>query len=478
MEWQPSGRRRRGSLSEKKLGTSLASWADANGVLPRLAGLVANGEASSRVVDILKKCRGSGAALSKAQQVAMLGQLRGAGPWHKVDAAAAPASNDGPASNRGTRRRAAMAAAPAASPAVPGSPAKKVARAEPKPSEMAVEPDEGWNCTNCTASHHRLPRKCRLCQHLRVPAAVPEAAPAALSVEERAAKRAGLQACISSMQTYGAMPAAIAERQAALAELDKPVAPSPLPGLSEQLAVATAAEAAALAYENALIDKGRDLLEKVAEAQADVAALSIALGKASLQCKVAANKLTAVRRAVGAQDQTAVPAAAAAPAAPAEPLNASILAAVDANFARQLEALRAPEAEVQIRQEMESYASLWGCTLENGFSIARYLAIRAAAVREELANTSTSAPGTARATVVRPAGRPATAPAEGNADGESRLPARDSCKKDAISETSRAQLAKEACALAQRETERQAGLLRKRMEKDGSEAKAGEDDDA
>ena len=327
---------------------------------------------------------------------------------------------------------------------------------------MAVEPDEGWSCTSCTATRRGQPRKCRICQQSRTPAAVPAASPAALSVEELAAKRAGLQACISSMQTYGAMPAAIAERQAALALLDKPIAPPPQPGLSEQLAAATAAETAALAYESALVDKGRELQAKVAEAQADVAALGIALGKAQQQIKEAANKLTAVRRAVGAQDQTAGPAA--APAAPAAPAHATILAAVDATFARQLEALGAPGAEEEIRREMETFAALWGCTLQNGFSMTRYLATRAAAVREELAGAATSetrtpamaatAPGIAKAPAARPAARPAAAPAEGGAGGESRLPARDSCKHESISETSRTHVAKETCAKAQREAER------------------------
>ena len=486
---------------EKKASTTLASWADANGASQRLAGLVADGEASTRVVEILKKCRGSGAALNKAQQTAMLGQLRGAGPWHKDGAAAptpgkrhkpAPAPNDAAATtNRRARRAASRAAEPAARPAAPGRQARRVALAETEPSEIAVEPDEGWSCTNCTATRRGRQSKCRICQHSRTPAAVPAASPAALSVEELAAKRAGLQACISSMQTYGAMPAAIAERQAALALLDKPIAPPPQPGLSEQLAAATAAETAALAYESALVDKGRELQAKVAEAQADVTALGIALGKAQQQSKEATNKLTAVRRAVGAQDQTAGPAA--APAAPAAPAHATILAAVDATFARQLEALGAPGAEEEIKREMETFAALWGCTLQNGFSMTRYLATRAAAVREEVAGATSeartsqppqvgqtpsmaaTAPSIAKAPAARPAARPAAAPAEGGAGGESRLPARDSCKQESISETSRTQVAKETCAKAQREEERQARLARNRREKDEIEAEAAAD---
>ena len=123
--------------------------------------------------------------------------------------------------------------------------------------------------------------------------------------------------------------------------------------------------------------------------------------------------------------------------------------------------------------------------MQNGFSMTRYLATRAAAVREELAGAATSetrtpamaatAPGIAKAPAARPAARPAAAPAEGGAGGESRLPARDSCKQESISETSRTQVAKETCAKAQREEERQARLARNRREKDEIEAEAAAD---
>ena len=142
---------------------------------------------------------------------------------------------------------------------------------------------------------------------------------------------------------------------------------------------------------------------------------------------------------------------------------------------------------------METFAALWGCTLQNGFSMTRYLATRAAAVREEVAGATSeartsqppqvgqtpsmaeTAPSIAKAPAARPAARPAAAPAEGGAGGESRLPARDSCKQESISETSRNQVAKETCAKAQREEERQARLARNRCEKDEIEAEAAAD---
>ena len=133
---------------------------------------------------------------------------------------------------------------------------------------------------------------------------------------------------------------------------------------------------------------------------------------------------------------------------------------------------------------METFAALWGCTLQNGFSMTRYLATRAAAVREEVAGATSEARTSqppqvgqtpSKAPAARPAARPAAAPAEGGAGGESRLPARDSCKQESISETSRTQVAKETCAKAQREEERQARLARNRREKDEIEAEAAAD---
>ena len=74
---------------KKKASTPLATWADNNGVPHRIAGLIADGEASAKVVDILKKSRVIGETLSSAQRMALMSQLRAAGRWHK-DGAAAP----------------------------------------------------------------------------------------------------------------------------------------------------------------------------------------------------------------------------------------------------------------------------------------------------------------------------------------------------------------------------------------------------
>ena len=64
----------------KKAKATLATWCDNNCNNPKIAGLVVDGEASSKVVDILKQCRTAGEKLNSAQRTAMEGQLKGAGP--------------------------------------------------------------------------------------------------------------------------------------------------------------------------------------------------------------------------------------------------------------------------------------------------------------------------------------------------------------------------------------------------------------
>ena len=257
--------------------------------------------------------------------------------------------------------------------------------AETEPSEIPVEASEeelsqeaGWICTRCAATHRGRPRKCRICLFARAPAAAPAASPARLSAEEVAKKRAELQACIACMLSCGAKPNAIADMQATLALLDKPMTPPPQPDLLEQLAEATAAEAAAVEYENALFSKGCELQVKLEEAQADVAALTVAYRKAQQQSTEAAIKMAAVRCAVGAQGTTTGPAA--TPVAPAAPAQATFMATVDATLARELEALNSQGAEERIRLEMKTFAARVGCTMDD-FPMTRYLTERAAGMR-------------------------------------------------------------------------------------------------
>ena len=129
---------------QKNASTPLATWADNNGVPPRIAGLVADGEASAKVVDILKKGRAIGATLSSAQRTALMGQLRGAGQWHKddTDAPAYGARRKPAAARRVNSAATTDAVTPAPSSTAPGRRAKRVALAETEPAEIAVEAEE------------------------------------------------------------------------------------------------------------------------------------------------------------------------------------------------------------------------------------------------------------------------------------------------------------------------------------------------
>ena len=71
---------RRKQKKQKPSGT-LADWADSNGVPKRVAGLIADGEATARVVEILKRYRARGATLSSAQRTSLVAELNGAGQW-------------------------------------------------------------------------------------------------------------------------------------------------------------------------------------------------------------------------------------------------------------------------------------------------------------------------------------------------------------------------------------------------------------
>ena len=541
---------RRKQKKQKPSGT-LADWADSNGVPKRVAGLIADGEATARVVEILKKYRARGATLSSAQRTSLVAELNGAGQWSgtagrkasppepsrssradgtarprsyaavaagtaadvavlraeiaalKVAAAAGPAETRPPRRAWRIARRVNSAAAtdavtPAPSSTAPGRRAKRVALAETEPSEIAVEAEEeelceeaGWICTSCMATHRSLTRKCRICLLPRAPAAAPAASTTALSGEEAAKKRTDLQTCIAYMLTCGAKPDAIAAMQASLALLDKPVAAPPLPDLLEQHAAATAADVDAANYEKALRNRGCELMAKMEEAQADVAAHAIAYGKAQQRCRDAAIQMAAVQRAVGAQGTTTGPAV--ARAAPAVPAQAAVLetvrCTVDASFAQEVETLNSPGAEEDIQLEMKAYEERWGCTRAN-FPMARYLAERTAAMRKVVTGVAPVKPedgslpaepiptmaATATNVAKAPPARPTAAPTAGGAGGESllpkrgspkegtRLPDRNSIKTESLNETSRTQVAKESCSKAQRDEERDAMLARHRRE--------------
>ena len=83
MEWQPSGRRRRESLS---------GWCDGVLTAPRFLRfnyLVSKGKATEAVTSILKKYRQYGPTIGPSQQRALEKELDGAGDWERAAAASA-----------------------------------------------------------------------------------------------------------------------------------------------------------------------------------------------------------------------------------------------------------------------------------------------------------------------------------------------------------------------------------------------------
>ena len=98
----------------------------------RAAGLIADGEATTRVVEILKKYRARSATLSSAQRTSLVAELKGAGQW---SAAAMPA----PAN----RRQAAPRAATTLSPGNASRPRRRAMSAEKEPAARTSSASRG-----------------------------------------------------------------------------------------------------------------------------------------------------------------------------------------------------------------------------------------------------------------------------------------------------------------------------------------------
>ena len=144
----------------KRAKTTLASWCDSNCKNAKIGGLVADGMASSRIVEILKQCRAAGEKLSNAQRTAMEGQLSGAGPWRKVGTDTPPVVKTKPLpaprtppSTRRARQAARSSAASAPGLATPRQFTVRVTFMDTDHAGVEVEPgteeqDEeiGWCC--------------------------------------------------------------------------------------------------------------------------------------------------------------------------------------------------------------------------------------------------------------------------------------------------------------------------------------------
>ena len=207
-----------------RVSTPLATWADNNGLPERLAGLIADGEATPLVVELVKKFRAAhGATLSSAVKVKLMKELSSAGQWGAPTGkrAAPPESSSGSRAGGALRPRSSAAAAAGAAAreavlraevaalkkaaaAVPRQARRKARRGDPAvavpvrgptkvvpevvgdQADVDVEPTPPqWTCPACTTEWDFIPKKqCHLCKMQR--AVTGPAAQAVASVEEDA----------------------------------------------------------------------------------------------------------------------------------------------------------------------------------------------------------------------------------------------------------------------------------------------------
>ena len=438
------------------------------------------------VVAILKKHQKQATPLSKVQQGVLERELDGAGDWGTATAPAGPTRSPktgkqlaaslaeradvrGPPRQRGrSGGRAPEGRVRTGSRAQGGRKKQRPGAAPTAAAPMAAAADvpveaedeelpavAGWVCAGCTTAHRTLTRKCRVCLRPRVPPAAPAAPPAGLSGEASVARRDMLTECIARMVECGAKPDNVAPFQAELALLSKPVATPPQPDLVAMLAAATAADAEAKDYLAALLNRGIELSERLAAAQADVDAHGIAVAKANEHIRDVAAQMDTVKRAVTQGSAAGQAVDRDAPAAPAqEAVLESVRCAVDAFFTLKLEALNSPDSGVQqeFRKHLEGAGDL---DPVNGALkvVAQYLT----ALQMELKTTTAESAGPS-APPRTPSARLAATTAVGNAAGDALRTTRIPVKLAAQAQASITQATKLATAEKQRVGMRQQGL--------------------
>ena len=475
-EWRREQRKR-------KPRDSLASWADSNGLSARLAGLIADGEATALVVELVKKFRAAhGATLSSAMKASLMAELRGTGRWDTTadKRATPPVSSSGARTGGATRPRsyAAVAAGAAAreaalraelaalkkAAAVPRQARRKARRVEPADAvpesgpttavpevvgdhaDIEVEPTPPqWTCPACTTEWNFIPkRQCHLCKMQRT--VIGPAAQAMASVEEDAAVVAKYQGVIDALEALGsASPddkAIIGGYRAKIAFLRKPKTPAPeLPASVRHNAAIVAVEAAQMRNET-LLKVEQSIQREIALKQAELQRVGFAVARASKELQEAGAALDAASRLM--PSPTAGPAGThAAPAMAAKAtLEATMVDAVEAS-------LGAYEMEDAKRVGLLEYSKK--AILEMTLHMQREVGLPPAdrpAPAAPLRTATTRAPSAARA--------PAARTAEGGLGCENRLPERD-VKKESLNKTSQAQAtAMEACGktLVKEERER------------------------
>ena len=371
MEWQPSGRRRRESLS---------GWCDGVLTAPRFLRfnyLVSKGKATEAVTSILKKYRQYGPTFGPSQQRALEKELDGAGDWEK--AASASVVPGGVVAGEVQRLEKQLAAArlTAASAAPTGMAAaqrgrsggraaeqsdkpvsrKRGGRGQPKARKLWPEatpaaassaaaaadiPVEGeggttgrgvavetkvkptlWTCPACETGHDWVPKKgCILCRLPRVVAG--PAAQAATSAEEDAEKIAKLRGVVAALEELGSATTddkvVIDSYMAKIAHLSKPRAPTPELPASARLSAAMVAVEATQARNAVLEEVQQSLQREIDRKQEEMVRVAAAMARALAEHQAAEAALAAAERQLpaAAAGPAATPATAAAPAPQAD----------------------------------------------------------------------------------------------------------------------------------------------------------------
>ena len=476
----------------KKSHGPLADWCDAN-LSPRfarrVAALVAKGDATPRVVDILKEFRGKNKVLSSAQRIAVEAQLDGAGPWSSSEASlrtAAPPRHRAPAvgpavgQRRGADRTSGMALKAAhaeiaalKAAALPGptegQPSRRARRAARRvngtgaePAAMPVDADgdlptpAGWQCARCERPHPQTARQCRVCATKKVTTSAGTAGQAARSEAQTAADAAEVQNLIDRLAGCGLSQTkstltVMAELRARLEGMTASPAPAPVLDDTARLGAAQSAVDSTEAVVLKFTDRIDAMNSRLSELQLDLEALQRVRADALQQQMEAEKALAVVQQEVGSRAAAPGHAVVAEPAAQGTDSLSAHRAKTHAAFAGRLAALNDPDSlvQIQIRSQLEEAGGP-----DHTAVVAKMCAMLITTVLQELAEDAPTTASTASAVPAAPLkAQPAkhvSAAATSGVGGNAQLPARQPVKLAAQAQASATQVAKQGVAKLQR----------------------------
>ena len=448
----------------------LADWCDAN-LSPRfakkVAALVAKGDATHRVVDILKEFRGKSKVLSSAQRIAVQAQLDGAGPRSSSEASlrtTAPPRQRTPAAGpaAGQRRGAGDASDVAALRAeVAALKAKAAARAGPsegqpsrrarrtarrvdgtrtEPAAMPVDAEgvtptpAGWQCARCERPNIPSANQCKVCATKKMAASADTTGQAARSEAQIATETAELQKLIDGLVGSGLSQSkstlsVIAELRARLEGLSASAAPAPVLDDTARLGAAQSAVDSTMACVDKYTGRIDALNSRLSELQLDLEALQRLRADALRQQLEAEKALAVVRQDVGARAVAPGHTAAAEPAPQGTDSYSAHHAMARAVCARRLEALNNPDSDVlsEIRSQLEATGGP-DLTSTVAKMVAGYVTLMQQELTEDPPAMATTASAVPTAPLKPPPARHTGAAAMGCADGDAQLPARSPVK--------------------------------------------------